>query len=311
MNTEYAKLGKALLISVLLFIVLDFIIGTFGDWLRNYIPATVSQIGKSNASETRIKADVLIIGSSRAAHHYNSKIMQEALGMSVYNAGSDGMGLMYGSCILNSTLKRCKPKIVILELSDAILVGDYKTSVPLNVFYNDDAYIKKTINSVDGKTMNVKMMVNMFRFNKLFAKFAEAFISPLDDKSGYEPLPPNNSILKPEIKPYCISRSDIDTLALSRLYDVMKWSRDYGFRLIIVDSPTLLINQYNYSELKKICKKEKIVCIDNSNVDSFLNNTGFFIDPVHLNQIGADVYTNYFIKQIKNIIKEPTQISGF
>lgn len=302
MNKEYTKLGKAIFIIVIVFFIVDNLIGYFGDWLRNYIPATVSQIGKVNVSETKIKADLLIIGSSRAAHHYNSNILQDELGMNVYNAGSEGMGLMYGSCILNSTLKRCRPKIVILELSDAILAGDYKTTVPLKMYYNDDEYIKNTINSVSGKTMTVKMMVNMYRYNKLFAQFADAFLSSPDDKSGYEPIPPNNNILKPEIKQHSISLSDIDTLVLSRLYDVIKWSRDYSFKLIIVDSPSLLINSDNFSLIKEICRKENIICFDNTNIDLFLNNTQYFKDLVHLNSIGADEYTKYFIKQIKPVI---------
>lgn len=302
MNKEYIKFGKTLFILVTLFVVVDILIGYTGDWLRNEIPATVSHIGKVNASETKIKADLLIIGSSRAAHHYNSEMMQNELGMSVYNAGNDGMGLMYGSCILNSTLRRCTPKIVILELSDAILVGDYKTSDPLKMYYNDDEYIKNTINAVSGKTMTVKMRVNAYRFNKLLAQFGVALKSPLDDKSGYEPLPPNTNIIKSEVDTHRVSLANVDTLVLSRLYEVIKWSRDYGFKLIIVDSPTLLIFRDNYSFLKELCRKEQIACFDNSNIDYFLKNTRFFRDQTHLNSIGADEYTRFFLKQLNTVM---------
>ena len=34
--------------------------------------------------------DVLILGSSRAEHHYVSTILADSLGMNVYNAGIDG-----------------------------------------------------------------------------------------------------------------------------------------------------------------------------------------------------------------------------
>jgi len=170
------------------------------------------------------------------------------------------------------------------------------------MYYYDDEYIKNTLNAVSGKTMTFKMRVNTYRFNKLLAQFGVAFLSPLDDKSGFEPLSPNNNILIPEVKPHSVSLSDVDTLVLSRLYDVIKWSRDYGFRLIIVDSPTLLINHDNYSFIKGLCRKEQIACFDNSNIDYFLKNTRYFRDPTHLNSIGADEYTRFFLKQLRTVM---------
>ena len=50
----------------------------------------------------KVTEDIIIMGSSRASHHYVPEIISEELGMSCFNAGRDGNGiiLQYGRCCM-------------------------------------------------------------------------------------------------------------------------------------------------------------------------------------------------------------------
>ena len=43
------------------------------------------------------KADIVILGSSRAHHHYVPAVLKDTLGLTAYNGGVDGNGLLGGA----------------------------------------------------------------------------------------------------------------------------------------------------------------------------------------------------------------------
>ena len=64
-----------------------------------------------------MKEDIIIMGSSRAIHHYVPRIIADSLGMSCFNAGQDGNGiiLQYGRWKMIS--ERYTPKLIIYDVN--------------------------------------------------------------------------------------------------------------------------------------------------------------------------------------------------
>ena len=62
--------------------------------------------GRDNYICDKSVDDILIFGSSRAVHHYNSSMIEDSLGMSCYNCGDDGNGIIlsYGRLSMISQL---------------------------------------------------------------------------------------------------------------------------------------------------------------------------------------------------------------
>ena len=60
---------------------------------------------------------ILILGSSRASHHYIPAIIEDSLGMSCYNAGKDKQGVFYSLAILKAVCARHRPQGVILDIT--------------------------------------------------------------------------------------------------------------------------------------------------------------------------------------------------
>jgi len=104
---------KMVLFIFLLFL-LDFIAGlAMGKF---YERCRYGILGRQLYGFHECNDDLIILGSSRACHHYLPKILQDSLKVSVYNMGSDGMCIIYDYAILEAILKHHIPKFVLLEL---------------------------------------------------------------------------------------------------------------------------------------------------------------------------------------------------
>jgi hypothetical protein len=68
--------------------------------------------GRTTYAIDLTRDDILILGSSRASHHYVPAIISDSLGSSCYNAGKDKQGLFYCQAVLNAVMKRHIPKMV-------------------------------------------------------------------------------------------------------------------------------------------------------------------------------------------------------
>ena len=62
------------------------------------------------------EADLLVFGSSRALHHYNTELIQESLNITSYNVGAGGQNIYYHNLLLKTVLSRYIPKTIILDL---------------------------------------------------------------------------------------------------------------------------------------------------------------------------------------------------
>ena len=73
--------------------------------------------------EGKLDADVFICGSSRALNHFDPSILQDSLGMSVYNLGMSGQTLLMIKTRYDVALKYNKqPKLVVLNVDFNTLV---------------------------------------------------------------------------------------------------------------------------------------------------------------------------------------------
>ena len=118
---------KRYLINIVLFfaavVVCDVGVGFLGDYLQ--ANAKGGATNKINNLVTKDVHDVLIFGSSRARHHYDTPFMSDSLRIDVYNAGYDGNGVILSYGLLKMILERYRPELIICDVEPVFDIYKY------------------------------------------------------------------------------------------------------------------------------------------------------------------------------------------
>lgn len=305
MNKDIKKLTISIVIVAASFFLVDFVVGRVCDNLWFKIPYTQSEGARANYYIYNTDADVVVIGASRATHHYVPEVLSDSLNMSVVVTGRDGHDFIYNSCILHCILERYTPRLVIFDLGEGWISGTCMNRIgSLNPYYNTDAYIKDAIHEAGDWSTKAMMHSNMYRYNGKILRMLNGYMSAPEIHDGYIPIAnePNLKTTHAELK-----RKDVieqaNAVELKHLKDIFEWSKQYGFDLIVFDSPRYLLNSENYKTIMPLCEEYGIPCFDYSNDSLFMQHPEWFKDESHLNDAGAHVYTSIISKQIINIFQ--------
>lgn len=250
---------------------------------------------------TEASEDVLIIGSSRAQHHYIPELITRQTGLSCYNFGRDGMKLRYYETIFNAILSYHKPKIIILDLtfndfeddpeeeelmvSTVIPFMDYNEALKTQMYCNRSEYLKAKLSM-------------LYRFNSLPISILQHHIGlGTVALNGYKPLwGSEQKISKTSIwnnLNYEESKSKL------RIFEKMvKKSKSEHIKLHVVISPALQMPLRDpESSAKRILMKYGYGISDYSTLFD-IGKRSFFHDPGHLNDMGAKIFTNKVISDL-------------
>ena len=123
-NTLLAFCLKVVLLVVILFGV-DRLVGAAFVKMKDVGLATNPENMwlKTAYTVEKVDAEVVVIGSSKASHHYVPQILEDSLGMTAYNCGQDGCFFLYQNCIINMILDRYTPKMILWDIQPGSFVG--------------------------------------------------------------------------------------------------------------------------------------------------------------------------------------------
>lgn len=295
---------KKFLIKVIIFFtflsVLDYAAGRTFDYLSTHAKGGMTK--RDNYICDELESDILLCGSSRCVHHYNPKIISDSLGLSCYNSGQDGNGiiLLYGR--LQMIKSHYEPKMIIYDISPGfdLLIGEdnHRYLTWLKPHYSRKG-ISEIFQSVD-RTERYKMLSSMYRYNSHFFELAVDYFHPIInvDDNGFVPIA--TEMDKSKIRRKSSSRKDkyqFDSLKLDYL---RKYVDEVGNRLVFVVSPIWYgMDTAQLQPLIDLCKSRKIPLLDYSNNPKFVHNDIYFKDGSHLNARGADEFTKDLIKDLR------------
>lgn len=296
---------KKFLIRLLFFFVvvaiIDIIFGKICDYMYEH-----SQSGdprKINYAIRECNADVLIMGSSRANHHYNPQILSDSLGLSCYNLGIDGSGVILMDGFYRLITQRYVPKLIIYELTPSFDV--YQNSADANNTrylaqlkpYYREACLKQLFDAIDGRE-RMKLCSGLYRYNTSCFNLFRSFIGHVDiEANGFLPLKGEMS----DFKPFEVDTdSIIDSLKVKYFKHFIHDCKNNGTKLLFVVSPRFgATTSIEYQPLFDMCKQEECEVLDYYCHPSFVSTKEFFNDSYHLNDVGAAEFT----KTIATIIQ--------
>lgn len=295
---------KRFIIRLLAFLLLIFIVDRGVGLGMKYMQehAKGGYIGHHNKI-INSDEDILIFGSSRAIHHYNPQIIKDSLGMSCYNCGQDGNGiiLFYGWWQLMKD--RHVPKIVIYDVNPGfdLFIGENNQKYLgwLRSEY-DNKNIKQIFEDVD-YTEKYKMQSMMYRYNSKFLQNIVDFIHPIFKikSDGFLPLKGELDEMKIKKKRRDSEISKIDSLKLELIEKLVVDIKRHNSQVILVASPVWYGKEdMQFDALRRICKEHNVQFFNYSNNPKYLKNNRFFKDGSHLNARGADEFTRDLIKDL-------------
>lgn len=237
------KFLSGTVLFLLIAVILDIACGQMCSYLVNH--AKGGDNGRNNYICNKVEEDILVFGSSRAIHHYNPVILADSLGMSCYNCGQDGNGIILNYGRMQLIWQRYRPKIVIYDVIPGfdLLSGEdnHKYLGWLKAYY-DMPGIPEIFQSVDA-TEKYKMLSRMYRYNSKFLQIIADYIHPMqsDGIKGFRPLEGemDTMMVAPQIrkKRLCINlirlKSAISTRCLTKpaTRGLSLWSHPVGIRL--------------------------------------------------------------------------------
>jgi len=253
-------------------------------------------------------APIMIFGSSRPQHHYISIRFEEAFGKKCFNSGEGGATIEYEETLLEAVLVRYSPSMIILDFNRNEFMksnnpkGQFKILSRLLPYYRYHKEIRDNIKA-QGFTERIKLISHIYPFNseiihqilwKRFAKsegsdgyvpFYQVWNDPLQEQSQEDP------------------KETVDAKAVRLFSDFIAKIKARNIRLFIIVSPIyekFILETSSLSIAKEMCSKGKVPFYDFLENAEFLAHREYFRDPLHLNNEGAEVFTNLVIKEIKN-----------
>jgi len=302
-------LKKNILLNILLFvsvvILFDFAIGS--TLKKYYYTQKGGPLYDVTYAIDKAKEDIIIIGSSKAHHHYKTSVFDSSLRMSFYNAGQNGQYLFYYYSVLESLLKRHTPKLVLLDLRKDELRLDSRAYERLNAllpYYQNHPEIRQVLD-LRGEVEKIKQLSFIYPYNSLALAIVKNNISNNIDKQndkGYIPLYGNYDLpLKPENDVYSDEKPELDSNKV-KIYELfIQDCKRRNIKLVVINSPYYFHNEETLSNrvAKSIAQKNNIPFWDYSNFLS--ERKHYFKDHAHLNDTGADIFSKVIVDRVANL----------
>lgn len=300
---------KKYLLKIVLFFgivaVVDFGIGLACGWLGSHAKGGMTR--KINEISFAQNADVVIMGSSRAHHHYVSSIFADSLGVTVYNAGVDGNGIVLSKGLYEMMAKRYTPKIVLYDVEPAFDInmnaedGNNTRYIGLLRPYCNDAQVKQIITRVD-VSEKYKDLSALFRYNSKIIELLKDYVT-LGDYTidGFAPL--YGELKREPEKRMEAKKPKIDTLKLSLLEEFVAELSKSDTRLIVMASPKYAsCSSEELDPVKDICDKYGVFFGDYYCVSEFQKKE-LFKEKMHLNETGAKEFSSHVAGCLKSIMR--------
>ena len=152
MKNDISRLLTNASVIIALLVMVDFFVGFVGSKSLDAFPSfkETNQPVKNNYRMMRMETDVVIIGASRASHHYNTTMLSDSIRQftgndySIYNAGIDGKYVNLSCLAIECILDRYSPKMIVLDCGSTELCHERGKPMKLNYMNFSAPYYHKT-----------------------------------------------------------------------------------------------------------------------------------------------------------------------
>ena len=294
-----------LFVFVAIIFVADVAIGYVLRYATNHI--SVGGQGRDNYIANVAKEDIMIFGSSRAVHHYNAQMIEDSLGLSCYNCGQDGNGIIldYGRLLMVSERKMPKTILVDINPSFDLMENDNHKYLGWLKLHYEKAEVRPIFDLVD-QTERIKMMSQLYRYNSVFLQNLFVFLTGISNDSGVKGFRPTKGAfdkMKVAVGHSLDDNYSFDSKKIDFLRKFIEYSEGVDLRFIV--SPIWYgMNPAEFEPVRRMCEEKRIPFYDFSNDKKYVHQDEYFKDGSHLNDFGADEFTRDLIALLRKDAKD-------
>lgn len=252
----------------------------------------------------KVDADVIIMGASEAQHSYIPSILEEGLGMSVYNCGKNGCRFYYQNAMINGILDRYNPKLIIWSISPNELCTpseeDKGNLSQLNTFYRENEFCRQALKT-KSKYEPIKLLSSSYCYNsRLFPLLYKIVMSDYQyEYGGYAPLYGNQKNLIVKTRNWYGSYDE----TINSVFDnTIERCLQSNVQIVFVFTPRLENESHedlaSYKHLKTSLNKYNVPLIEDLYHDEELMRPELFKDHAHLNDEGARLFNEKLLDEI-------------
>ena len=300
---------KKYVVRILVFfaivVVIDICVGFAGYYLQTH--AKGGSTKQFNDLVMNDSHDVLILGSSRASHHYDTPFLSDTLGLDIYNAGYDGNGVILANGILELLLKHSHPKLILLDIEPSfdIIVYDKDNNhkryiADLKPYYRYPE-IGRIIKDVSEEEW-YKVHSGMMRYNTDIIKMTiDNIMKRENPQKGYVPL--SGAMLNEPAIGLQSGPNETDTFKLKYVSHIIDVAQSNDIPIALVASPKYTKAGASVLEpVIEICERESVPFLNYYNHPDFMTHKEWFKEKMHLNSAGARVFSRMISGEIERLL---------
>jgi len=269
---------------------------------------------------SRINANVLIMGSSKAKMIISPKILDSTLHVNSYNLGMDGWQFNMQYARFRIYLQHNKKPAYIIQAIDFPFFEDRADLFEYDQFipYLTDSIIRNTTSQYTGRFTFPELYFPFFKYNHHLTLIQEGIknyfkkdsASPIPTK-GYQPWEltwdssfNNFKRSNPDGIKVAIQKKMVDEFT-----EYLQYCKDNNIQVIFEMSPVyceVFPMEKNLNDVQQIfnqlASKYNIPILDYSR-DTLSLHKKYFFNSQHLNKTGAEIYSHTLANGLKDIIR--------
>lgn len=301
---------KKFLLYILLFFgivaAVDYGFGYACKWLQNH--AKGGSMKSIRQTALNQEADIVVMGSSRAHHHYVPSVISDVTGMSVYNGGVDGNGIVLASGLYDLIEERHTPSVIIYDVEPAFDINVYAEDGNNTRYigglrpYCQNLQVMDIICRVD-PSERYKVLSSMFQYNgKIVDLLKDQFVASGYSADGYSPM---LGEMKKALEVNLDNRKpDQDALKLNMMEEFIKRLGNSDTRLVVIASPKFGARSSDvYDPIKEMCMHYDVEFWDYYTAKEF-QCMDFFKESMHLNDKGARAFSEIVAQRLIQTVKQ-------
>lgn len=291
-----------ILLFLALMVVVDATSGKVFEYLRAH--AKGGSTANNEYISNRATEDVIIMGSSRATHHYNPDIISNSLGLSCYNCGEEGNGIVLAYGRFKMLTGRYKPRLIIYEVMPGY---DYYQQEPnskylgyLRPYYNKQG-LRELFDDFDDGLSSLKMQSYLYQNNSRLLQNVVDNVITRDNNKGFSVLYGHLDTTRLRIGPEMENKMLLDTLKINYMKKLCKEAKEKGIPFVMAISPVYKNAEKPnvYFEAERICREMSVPLIDYRDYRPISEDPSCFQDKIHMNSKGANAYTFAVVDKLK------------